>query len=281
MRSVAWNSVSPGFFTTLGIPLISGRGLQESDARREGILPVVVSRAMAREFWNGENPLGKTLHAAGFDMEVVGVARDLTYQQPGQLDGPMLYVPWDPENNVYSTFARFQGSEDLLSRTMTADIRKESPGVFVVAGTIQHRLDQGVALVGMVRKVFGVLATVAIILAVTGIYGVVAFAMRRRPREIGLRIAFGASKGDIYRLVFESSLRPVAAGLVAGLSLTALGGMAFARINQGEALLPIDSRDPLAYLAVAVLLICVALVAMVNPARRAAHASPVEALREE
>jgi len=297
-RQVNSVSVSPNYFTTLGIPIVSGRAIRDDDppcgqtsgnvSRNYGC-SVVVSQRLAREFWPGSNPLGQTLRTPqGNSFEVVGVARDISRTRLGRLDDPMIYRPMNlngayPKGYEAYAFVRFSGDGVLLSRAVCTTIREMAPDLSVSAETIQSFRDSEIAGLWRIGRIIVFIVALAVTLAVIGIYGVVAFAVARRNKELGIRIALGAGKIDIYRAVLSFSVRPVAVGLLIGL-VTTLGttstiAQTFRDGMFGEFTMYV--QDPITYTIAAILLAAAAFAAMLVPARRATRVDPMSALREE
>ncbi len=290
--------VSPNYFTTLGIPIVSGRAIRDDDppcgqtsgnASGNYGCSVVVSQQLARVFWPGGNPLGQTLRTPqGNSFEVVGVARDISRTRLGRLDDPMIYRPMNlngayPKRYEAYAFVRFSGDGALLARAVCTTIREMVPDLSVRAETIQSFRDSEIAELWRIGRIIVFIVALAVTLAVIGIYGVVAFAVAQRNKELGIRIALGAGKKDIYRAVLSFSARPVAVGLLIGL-VTTLGttstiAQAFRDGMFGEFTLYV--QDPITYAIAAILLVAAALAAMLIPARRATRVDPILALREE
>src|SRR5262249_49649631 len=224
LRQAGINWVSPNFFATLGIPIVSGRALREGDPPCEkSVCPVVVSQRLAREFWPNEGPLGKTLRTPrGTSFEVVGVAHDVSMERLGGLDDPMIYMAWDPDAYLFDPFVRFSGDGAALTRVVRATIRDMAPelSIWRTSRTIESVREESIEDIWRLAQLIVLLCAIAVLLAVIGIYGVVAFAVSQRAKEIGIRIALGAQKKDIYRAVLGSSGRPVAAGVLIGLVVT-------------------------------------------------------------
>ena len=288
--------VSPNFFETLGIPIVSGRSLRESDPpcddRARVACPAVVSQRLARVFWGDENPLGKILRMSngptygtgGPAYEVVGVARDissLTHWRVGQVDGPTLYGVLDLNSDGRtSPFVRFAGDATPLTRAITAAVLELAPGLSIEVRTIQSIRDGVISDLWRQTQQVILISALAVGLAVIGIYGVVAFAVSQRTKEIGIRIALGAQKKNIYHAVLRSSGRPIIIGLLIGLALTVAIWSAIAQLSQNSEY-TFNVRDPMNYALTAILLVGVALSAMLVPARRATRVDPMMALREE
>jgi predicted permease len=283
-RKAAMNWVSPGFFSTLGIPIVRGRALREGDppCGREGC-SVIVSEELARQFWPGGDPIGKELrNPRGARFEVVGVARDVVTQSIGRQDDPMIYFPWVPNDGpvYYSPLVRFTGDGAAMAHSVTAAIRAMSPELSIEARTIQSWMDENLEMFRKLETLTTLLGGIAVALAVMGIYGVVSFAVSQRTKEVGIRIALGARKRDIYGAVLGAGARPIASGLLVGLSLGLAGASALARGLQ-NAPVAVNTHDPFTFAAAATLLVAVALAAMLGPARRATRVDPMLALREE
>lgn len=292
LRSADSTQVSPNYFATLGIPIVSGRALREDDLPCEKAAgeksvsrtscAVVVSQGLAREFWPNVNPLGQTLRdASGASFEVVGVALDISSTRLGGLDDPMIYQPlsligaYPPH-----PFVRFSGDGATLAHAITAAVRALAPELIVEAQTIESRREE---LMGTIRRhmqLIVFLCAMALLLAVIGIYGVVAFAISQRIKEIGIRLALGAQKKDIYRAILGTSGRPIAIGLLLGLAITMTTWSAVAPLLR-DTEFTVNVQAPLNYALTAILLIAVTLTAMVFPARRATKVDPLVTLRRE
>ena len=283
-HEVLTNEVSPEFFDTFGIPIVLGRAFERSDKPvGEGTAPVVVSQELVRQFWGRENPLGKTLRTSDDDvLEVVGVARDTSAQRIGAPDRPLIYQSWNPDARPYTPLVRFVGNPGTLSRAVTAWFGEMAPGASIATGTIQSYMDEPLGLLWSLQILIGILGAIALALSVIGIYGVVTFAVSRRTKELGIRIALGAQKRDIFRSVLGNGARPIVVGLLAGLLLALAVSPVLARVFQvARSSFPVNVRDPLAYAGVAVLLAVAALAGMLSPARRATQVDPLVALRYE
>jgi predicted permease len=276
------STVSAKFFATLDIPIVRGRGFVEGDVPRNGaISPIVVSEAFARTLWQARNPLGRIVQDSdGNALEIVGVARDVKSQRLGVMDGPFVYRVRDPRAYGDSVLMRFYGDaapiqsavHDLL-REMDRDLL---PRITTLQSSVDFYLDSFWKVLDMVLF----LAGVALGLAIVGIHGVVAFSVSRRTREMGIRMALGATRRDIVVSVIASGVRPILLGLFLGTLVAISGAMA---LDQALRLTPfsIDVKNPVPYLAVALLLMTTALLAMLGPALRAAGSEPLSALRQE
>jgi putative ABC transport system permease protein len=285
LRRVAFNTVSANYFSTLEIPIISGRALRDDDfpCDRGGVCSVVVSQLLAREFWPGEaSPLGKRLQTLeGNTYEVVGVVRDISSTRLGGLDDPMIYFPWNPSGErPANPFVRFAGDQAATARAVTAAIRSIAPGLPVEAATVHTVREHVLEGLGNIVQLIVFLCAIAVILAIAGIYGVIGFAVSRRTREMGIRLALGAGSMDIYRAVLSTSGRPVAVGLLGGLALSVAAFAAIAPLFRNIEI-AIDVWDPVNYAIAVVLLAAAALAAVLGPARRATKIDPLAALRQD
>jgi len=205
--------------------------------------------------------------------EVVGIARDLS--RPGGPDDPLLYLPWNP-NNPANPFVRFAGDGAALAPVVTNAIRDIAPELPVTAGTLQSLEDEQTAGLWRATQLVVFVCAIAVVLSVIGIYGVVAFAVSQRTKEIGIRIALGAVNRDIYQAVLGSRWRSIAVGLLIGVTVTMISFSAMSHL-----LRDVNFRNPMMYVITGALLVGVALAAMVVPARRATKVDPMVALRHE
>jgi predicted permease len=264
---------SPGFFETLGVPIVRGREFQESDRAA-----MVISRSLARTFWPKEDPLGKTLTLNGVTATVVGVARDVDPVRFGGSENPPLYLMRKVHSNRNVLAVRFDGDPKAGVFAVRAALHDYDPGMFVVARVLQSWIDQVTEVLWNVVSLIVILGLVATVLATTGIYGAVSFAVNQRTRDLGIRLALGATRFDIVREVFVSGGRPVLRGLFIGLWLS-VALAASLRQNMKGTPLRLDSSDPLLYGGAALLLAAAAALAMSGPARRGSNSNPLDALR--
>jgi putative ABC transport system permease protein len=238
---------------------------------------------MANQFWPNQDPLGKRFSLKGSGgpfIEVVGVAHDGQYFFLSPDSSPYFYVPFAQNPSAFAALQlRSSISPELLIQSVQQEINKLAPDLPAID---IHTMDQTVhGLAGMFifRLAAALAATMGmlgLILAVVGVYGVVSFSVTRRTQEIGIRIALGAERGDIIKLVSRQGLRLVLAGVAAGVIIGLLLTHAM-----GKLLMGVSSADPATYALVAILLSAVALLACYIPARRATAVDPMMALRYE
>jgi predicted permease len=270
------NAVSEGYFSTLRIPIVRGRELRLSTKAPEA----VVNESFARRYWPGREPLGQRVGLEGPDgpwLTVVGVAKDSRYRSVGESPRPFLYVASDQTGEDEATLLVRCEPQANVVPGIRALLRREAPEL---ATSEAQPLEQGIGaslLPG--RLAGGVLAAtgaVALLLACIGLYAVVAFTVSRRTKEIGVRVALGAQRGDILALVMGEGARLLAAGLGLGLVLSLAAGFALR-----GALYGLSPLDVPAYAGVLTLLSLTALIACWLPARRAAAVDPIVALRQD
>jgi predicted permease len=276
-------SVSPGFFETLGIPLLRGRPFSQFDT---GDRPdvVIVNRSLAEHFWPGEDPLGKRIGYHNDDggrwWEIVGVVGDIRF--PGNIENPdtrcQLYRPLDqsPQRAITVTL-RSQLSPAALIPTLNKVIQETHPGTApydITSG--RQKADRMLARSSLLGPVLGAFAVMGVLLAAVGIYGVVSFSVAQRTKEIGIRMALGAWRGQVVRMILKQYLRLCVLGVLIGL----LGTWAVSRWMRQA--IPEASQLELATFVTAVAaLIATGIFACWLPARRAARIDPMEALRNE
>ena len=274
------NSVTPRYFATLGIPLVAGRDF--ADADRPGGKPVViVNEVLARRFWPGQSPLGKRIHVGSSPepAEVIGVARDGKYVSLTERPRSFVYLPLlqrGPTLGASVLLVRSTPGAALL-RMVREEVRSLDPKLPLYdVRTLQESLDSQLADRRQGTFVIGILGALAVLLAAVGLYGVLAYAVSQRTREIGVRMALGAGRADVLRQFLGQGARLSAAGLAAGLLLSA----GLTRLLSSQ-IFGVTPTDAVTFAAVSLFLIAVALCASYLPARRAASISPMEALRNE
>jgi len=279
--SAVLSIVAPGTFAALGIPLKSGRDFNDGDTF-DAPFVAVVNEALVRKSHPGENLLGRTIFCS-FDtrrgMMIVGVVGDARQYGPAQESRPECYMPYQQHQyngSTLSVLVRTAGDPAALAESMRRLAREKSPGVPVKFTTMEARISENVANPRFRSLLFGLFAGLAVCLAMAGVYGVMAYAVGQRSSEIGLRMALGASTGSVLRLMLGQGL--VLAGL--GLALGLAAAVASTRLLTSM-LFEVKPNDPVVYLAVALLLGAVTLIASYVPARRASRIDPLTALRQE
>ena len=279
---IPYDCISPSYLETMQVPLAKGR--QFTDADSEMAPPVaIVNRAMAKRFWPNEDPIGKYFSMKGNTgpfVEVVGVAGDGQYFFISTAAQPYFYLPL-AQNFVSYRFVQLRTSvpPQSIVRSVEEQIHKLAPDLPIDDIRTMQQLVYGVAGLFVFRlaaSVASIMGFLGLTLAIVGVYGVVSYSVSRRTHEIGVRMAVGANRNDILKLVCRQGLQLIAAGVCAGL----LAAWTLARA-MASILLNVSPADPLTFTSVAVLLTLVALAACLIPARRATRIDPNSALRHE
>jgi predicted permease len=284
IRPTLWlNATTPGWFGTMGIPLRIGRDFESGD--RVGSRPVaIVNETFVRRFLPGEPPLGHSVRI-GFEpytrYEIVGVVGDSVYTTPREGMLATMYVamaqrkPSEFWPSVLLTVNTAPGTRARVERDLAEALRRADPTIAFTFGTFDELVEATVTQERLIAIVSSFLGGLALLLAATGLYGVVAHAVRARQTEIGLRVALGATPTSILRLVFER----VGVSIAAGLALGVAGSLWATRFV--EALLfQVEPRDPMTFGGAAAVLVAVGVLAAWMPARRAASLDPATVLRE-
>ena len=276
------NSVTPGYFNTLRIPLLRGRDFTEADGPTAPAV-AVISEAMAKKFWPAEDALGKAFFIKGNQakpIEVIGVIQDAKYRDITEDPRPIFYMPLAQSYMSMRTIhVRTSVPPESLAIQIEEQISELAPGLAVSeVQDMRHALQgaNGFFFYSFGAQLTAVLGLLGLILAVVGIYSVVSYAAARRTQEIGIRIAMGAAPGDILRMVLRQGLSVVGIGLALGLAISLVGTRVLAGFFVG-----IKPSDPLTFSVVVLLLTTIALIACWIPARRATRIDPLVALRYE
>jgi predicted permease len=281
-RTADYVSVSPDYFRVMEIPLLAGRLFDQHDVAASPRVSLI-SEAMARIYFPNQNPLGKQIVFGfppdiGAAREIVGVVGDVRDVALGQDPGAMMYVPyaqapfWGANVVVRSAL-----SAASVASTIRRDVRQIDPDLPVTdVAMMKDTIDGTVAQPKFRTFLLGLFAAMALVLAATGIFGVISYSVSRRTNEIGIRVALGASRNTILRMVFGETLVLTCAGLVLGLP----SALAASHLL-GHLLFSVSANDPATIAAVAFTLALVAATAGYIPARRAMRVDPLVALRHE
>jgi predicted permease len=277
---IGLSAVGLDYFGTVGTPLIRGRDFGRQDSA--GADPVaIVNQTMARRFWGDLEPIGRRFRVGspeGQVVQVVGVAGDGKYGTVGERPRPYMYLPMEQDYNSGMTLVlQTAGDPSALIPSVRAVVNRLDPnlGTFGIMTMADH-LDNALNLAYTSALLAGSFGVVALLLAVIGIYGVVAYSVARRTREVGIRMALGASPQDVLRLVLGNGLGLALAGMAIGLAVA----IPAARLVAGM-LYDVSPRDLSIFLSMPVLLVTVVLLATYLPARRAMRLDPVISLRSE
>ncbi|HKD01838.1 MAG TPA: ABC transporter permease [Terriglobales bacterium] len=274
--AIEYSEVSPGYFATIGIPVIAGREFARSDD--ENAPPVaIVNESMAAQYWRGADPIGRRLEVKGRWMQVVGVAKNAKYSDMVEPLRPFFYVPL--RQNFFT-------ESGLLIRT-----RQNPASLAPLLAKEMHSLDPDLAPYGVItlreqlnlkrstQRIAGILLAVfgglALLLATVGLYGVMAYTVSQSTRELGLRVALGAAPVDLLRLLLSRGLWLTAAGVLVG----AAAALAATRLL-GYMLYKVSPRDPLSFACALLMITIASMAACLPPAWRATRTDPIRALRD-
>ena len=272
--------VSGGAFQTLGIPLRAGRDFSDSDSFNVPFT-AIVNESLAHKSFPGQDPRGRTIFC-GFDspdtpMTIVGVVGDIRQFGPAESAWPEIYMPYSQHPMPgMRLLTRTGGDPRALSETLRQKMQARSPDSPAKFSTLEDQLSANVAAPRFRTLLLTAFALVAVLLAMAGVYGVMAYVVGQRAGEIGLRMALGAGSGDVVQLVLRQVLPLIGMGVGIGLA----AAMATSTLLR-SVLFEIKTTDPLTYAGVAAVLAVAALGASLVPARRAVRLDPLETLRQE
>jgi predicted permease len=270
---------TPDYLTALGVPLRAGRGLSREDTAQAPRV-ALVNDVFARRAWPGESPLGKTIVVDIDELPatVVGVAGNVLHSMSESEPRPQVYVPYTSEPRpAMSLVVRGRVPPDMLASAVRGAVARVDPDLALTAvETMEQRIASSLDPIRFRTLLFAVAAGLALVLALVGIYGVMVYSVAQRQRELGIRLALGARPGRLVAMVMTQSLRPVAAGIAAGV----LASLALARILAGL-LFDVSPTDTASHAAIALLAAGTAALACFAAARRVALLGPISAIRSE
>jgi predicted permease len=276
-------SIGPGFLKTFGIPLLAGRDIDERDGVDKPLVVLLSKSTVQKLFPGGEDPIGKQLffgtdNNTGLSAEIIGVVGDVRSVQLDLPNDVEFYRPWAqrafPFLSVTVKTAMKPEAAAGLVRTVLGRIDPALP--IIQPSTMNQLIDQSLGQRRLTMTLLGAFAGIALVLAMVGIYGAVAYTVEQRTGEIGVRMALGAQTADVLRLVVKQGMSPVIIGLVLGvMAALALGRLITAQLYQ------VSAHNPALLAATSATLAFVALLACLIPARRASLVNPIEALRTE
>jgi macrolide transport system ATP-binding/permease protein len=275
--TVEYNEVGPAYFSTIGIPLVSGREFTRADDEK-GALVAVVNETMAGHFWQGRNPIGERLQVKGRWMMVVGVAKDSKYESVRETPKPFFYVPLRQNfSRNPNLFIRTALSPETMAPALPREVRALDGNLALYEViTLQEQLDRATSPQKVAVTLVGVLGGLALLLASIGLYGVMSYAVSQSSRELGLRMALGANAPSLLRLVMSRGLSLTGGGILLG----AVAALGLTRLL-GNMLYNVSPLDPLAFGLAFAAMTVVSVVACLSPALRAARTDPMYALRTE
>jgi len=276
---INWRIVSPGYFKTMSIPLLRGRDFTDSDGPDSPPV-MIISQSTARRFWGDADPIGHTLRRSAdprIAFTVVGVVGDVRDTALNQ-ESPALYYPVALRvANLMDVAVRTSGPPEAIVPAVRARIHALDPELAMAnVKTMEDWISANAAQPRLNAILTGAFAAMALLIAAIGIYGVLAYSVNQRTREIGLRIALGARPGGVVQMIVREGMQVVSSGIVIGL----LGGLALGRLLT-SLLFGVAVYDPLTFGGAAILLSAIGLAACAMPARRAARVDPMVALRDE
>jgi putative ABC transport system permease protein len=282
----SYHMVSPTYFETLDIPIVSGRAFSEAD-RGDGVPVCIVSEVFVRRYLNGRNPVGLrvAVPAMAFPMgrpvlrEIVGVVRQVRTWPNEPQPIPQLYVPIAQNSWFFASLSvspQTGRADALLPEVRAAVARVDNERPVTRVRTIDVVAAEATSRPRFRAVLVGTFAALALLLAMVGVFGVLAYSVQQRIREFGVRMALGAASSDVMRLVLSSAAKLTVIGLVIGLTAAAMLGRYVTTLVS-----PVRPLDPVTFIAVPIVLVVTAAIAVAAPAWRAARVDPVVAFRTE
>jgi predicted permease len=276
---VQTNNIGLKFFDTLGISFVSGRDFVETDSQQSPKV-LIINEAMANRFWADQNAIGKRLKLFGDQdyREVVGIVGDSKYNSLTEARRPFMYMPllqeYAPQVNLH---VRTSSDPRTLIAAMRGEVQAIDPSLPVLnVQTLSERVDNSLGGERTQATLLGAGGVLALLLAAVGLYGVMSYTVAQRTREIGIRMALGAGRGNVMGLVLKQGVTLVAAGVVLGLA----AAFGITRLL-ASLLFGVSAVDPLTFVGTSAILLAVSLLASYIPARRATKVDPLIALRYE
>jgi predicted permease len=278
--------ISPNYFATLGTPLTSGRDFAESDLASPSRV-IIINEALARHAFPGQNPVGRQVHLLPDRVwknrsteEIIGVAKDVTNNELGKEIEPIIYRPlkrnFFDESSRVVLIVRTRRDPTAIFPSVASLAKSLGPEVRLSQSTLAENTARQALPSRIASAFFGLFGALGLLLASVGLSGALAYAVAQRTKEIGIRMALGASRAAVLRMVIGEGLALTLAGVVIGLTLALALTRALSSYLYG-----VSAADPLTYLATTLILIIVALLACYFPARRAAGVDPMTALRQD
>ena len=275
--NLEYNKISPGYFATLRIPMIEGRDFGAQDTA-DATQVAIVNRTFAARYWPNQDPIGRKIEMTPGSVTVVGVVADIKYLEIEEAPTPYVYFPLSQHYAGDVTLhVRSAGDPAALLPTIEAQVRALDPDLPVFgAETLSEQTRFSMIGFYLAEDFLGGAGLQGLLLAAVGIYGVIAFSVTQRTREIGIRMALGAKPRDVFALVMGQGFRLALIGVALGLCLAVAVSGLLKNLLYG-----VSPHDPLTFAGVTIFLVAVALVASFLPARRAMKIAPMEALRYE
>jgi predicted permease len=274
--TVEYNEVGPDYFATMGIPLLSGREFARADDEKAA--PVaIVNATMAAKYWRGGNPVGQRVQAQGRWLQVIAVAKDSKYRSIRETPTPFFYVPLRQNFSIApGLYIRTRLSPETIAAALVHEVHALDGNLALSEViTLQEQVDRSTSPQLVAVTLVGVLGGLALLLAALGLYGVMSYAVSQSTRELGLRMALGATPAHLLRLVMSRGLALTAAGIVGGAAVA----LASTRLL-GYLLYNVSPRDPLSFGSAFLVIMIASLAACFLPAWRATRTDPLRALRD-
>jgi predicted permease len=276
---LAWSRIGTKYFNTLRIALLAGREFTAADSDSAPRV-AIVNETMARRFWSDGNALGRYIRHGKAPIEVVGIVRDAKYRTLAETAQPFVYLPLaqEPSSNLTLSLAvRTSGDPMLLAPAIEREVKALMPNwPMFQFRTLDEGLKLQQALPGVGASILGSLGAFGLLLAAIGLYGVMAYVVRQRTHEIGIRLAIGAQIRDVIALIVKQGMAVCAAGGAIGMVIAFVAAQFLDSVLYG-----ISASDPITFITVPLVLIGVALLACYLPARQAAGVDVLRALRRE
>jgi predicted permease len=273
--TIEFNEVGPAYFATMGIPLVAGREFTLAD-NETGPQVAVVNEAMAAQFWRGRDPIGSRVQVKGRWLQVVGVAKMSKYRNLTETARPFFYVPMRQSSMGMNIQIRTPLGPETLAKVLVREIHaidaNLAPGELI---TMQEQVDRTTAAQRIAVSMLGVFGGLALLLAAIGLYGVMSYAVSQSTRELGLRMALGATVSNLLRLVISQGLVLTAFGVVVGATVALTMAKLIANL-----LYKVSPRDPLAFGLALLVMTIASIAACFLPAWRATRIDPLRALRD-
>ena len=288
-NSSQWDRVTPGYFDAVGTPIVRGRAISEEDTAASRHV-AVINEAFARKFFRNEDPIGRHFGrnaGASSELEVVGVAKDARYlaNNINQPAGPLFFLPEAQADYTKSAGSLFlhdvvisiKPGASLSAAELRQAMAVVDPGMPIISiQTVKEKVDLQFTQPRLIARLTSFFGVLSLILASVGLYGVIAYNAGRRAGEVGVRIALGATRGDVVRLLLEDAIRLIVAGLSIGLPLTFAVGRLL-----GNQLYGLNPYNPMVTMIAVAALGLSALLASFIPAIRASLIAPLDVLRTE
>ena len=275
--TVEYVEVTEDYFTTLGIPIVSGREFMRTDDENGPPL-AIINETMAAKYWPGKNPVGQRLKSKDRWLQIVGIAKNSNYRSKTETPVPFFYVPLRQNFRVQnSLLIRTPETPGAMMKAIAREVHAlDSNLAPLITDRLQDQIDEISYSQRLAVTLVALFGAMALFLAAIGLYAVMSYSVSQGTRELGLRMALGAGVKDLLRLVMSHGLRLTAAGIVIG----AVAAVVLTRL-MGNLLYKVSPRDPIAFGTAFIILLVVALIACFLPAWRATRIDPVQALHEQ